>query len=722
MRHGQGFRLLSRTKSHRKALLRTLVTQLLKHGRIRTTVAKAKEARKYADKMITHGKKGAVANRRQAERFVREKAVIDHLFTELADRYTERNGGYTRVVRCGHRRGDGADMAILELVDREGEVRPPRTVYARTDLPDDASLLSAGAWPAAAMAAGDIGAPPAFSDFRQAKDAGHATRTEWRRAELAARGVPVPEGTDGAVVREQLHAVDPMNPALDTWRRKRAAEALAEAREARAANPGPDGGAHRHRYPYQALLDRFVAHFGLVDDEGIRVTDPITREEAHKALSRHRNSIEPAVVRVLAEQADLSLEEAATAVRKEGEVISKRGNVQEEGTVTIEFGPLADIVEARAAAAVEVADLAGYPRDELRSDAARATPREVADAYKEARRVDARHADRPLGSVSVHAASTAPWAAELRTRFITSVDPALDEAALIRKLRDVDPVRGQLAALAHELDPTGELGLTATLGGLKKPEVNLEAGEGLGLDGIRRKLFADLGVPKSWTGVHNEDLALLKHREARRLLAQGKVASGSPEHQMKRMGPWLRMICKPGKRGKMAAKFAEEPKFRRMGQERQEAKLLVRDEEPTFMTAGGPTKIGSEWRRVGTGKDGRARFQKMKPYLRGGLGLDDEYAVEFAPNGRPRETPRSAKEARAAAKAALRPWDEIPVMAMDATERRYFESLNAAFDDATRGADFDYKTDAVEKARAAIGLDPLLLVNGDGQQPPRAAQ
>ena len=123
MRHRQGFRLLSRRNKHRRALLRTLVTQLLKHGRIRTTVAKAKEARKFADKMITHGKKGAVANRRQAERFVREKAVIDHLFTELADRYTERNGGYCRVLKAGFRYGDMAPMAIIELVDRDVDAK-----------------------------------------------------------------------------------------------------------------------------------------------------------------------------------------------------------------------------------------------------------------------------------------------------------------------------------------------------------------------------------------------------------------------------------------------------------------------------------------------------------------------------------------------------------------------------------------------------------------------
>ena len=117
MRHGVAGRKLSRTSAHREALIENLVTALLRHERIRTTVAKAKEARRTAEKMITLGKTGTLHARRVAAKTVRDKEVLQKLFGPLAERYAARPGGYTRIVRAGTRVGDAAPMAILELVD-----------------------------------------------------------------------------------------------------------------------------------------------------------------------------------------------------------------------------------------------------------------------------------------------------------------------------------------------------------------------------------------------------------------------------------------------------------------------------------------------------------------------------------------------------------------------------------------------------------------------------
>lgn len=117
MRHGVAGRKLSRNSAHREALIENLVTALLRHERIRTTVAKAKEARRTAEKMITHGKAGTLHARRVAGETLRDKEVLQKLFGPLAERYAARAGGYTRIVRAGVRVGDAAPMAILELVD-----------------------------------------------------------------------------------------------------------------------------------------------------------------------------------------------------------------------------------------------------------------------------------------------------------------------------------------------------------------------------------------------------------------------------------------------------------------------------------------------------------------------------------------------------------------------------------------------------------------------------
>ncbi len=119
MRHQKAGRKLNKNGPHRKALFRNMVTSLLNHERIQTTDAKAKELRGLADRMITLGKRGDLHARRQALSVIRDKEVAAKLFGELADRYRDRPGGYTRVIKLGHRAGDAAPQAMIELVDRE---------------------------------------------------------------------------------------------------------------------------------------------------------------------------------------------------------------------------------------------------------------------------------------------------------------------------------------------------------------------------------------------------------------------------------------------------------------------------------------------------------------------------------------------------------------------------------------------------------------------------
>ena len=118
MRHRKIGRQLSRNSSHRKATLQSLSVALIKHGAIKTTVAKAKELRRVTEPLITRAKNDSVHNRRTAFSRLRDKEVVGILFNDLGPRYKERPGGYTRIIKCGYRAGDNAPMAFIELVDR----------------------------------------------------------------------------------------------------------------------------------------------------------------------------------------------------------------------------------------------------------------------------------------------------------------------------------------------------------------------------------------------------------------------------------------------------------------------------------------------------------------------------------------------------------------------------------------------------------------------------
>ena len=122
MRHMKSGRKLNRTSSHRQAMFKNMAASLIKHELIRTTLPKAKELRRVAEPLITLAKVDGVANRRLAFARLRDKEAVGKLFSELGPRYTERPGGYLRILKCGNRVGDNAPMAYVELVDRPDAV------------------------------------------------------------------------------------------------------------------------------------------------------------------------------------------------------------------------------------------------------------------------------------------------------------------------------------------------------------------------------------------------------------------------------------------------------------------------------------------------------------------------------------------------------------------------------------------------------------------------
>ncbi len=119
MRHKLKHRILNRTASHRTAMFENMANSLLKHEQVKTTLPKAKELRPFVERLITLGKKGGLHNRRQAYAVLRDNAMTSKLFDTLAKRYGSRAGGYIRILKAGHRHGDAAPMAIIELVDRD---------------------------------------------------------------------------------------------------------------------------------------------------------------------------------------------------------------------------------------------------------------------------------------------------------------------------------------------------------------------------------------------------------------------------------------------------------------------------------------------------------------------------------------------------------------------------------------------------------------------------
>lgn len=133
MRHGISQRKLSRKSGHRKALFRNMSAALIKHEQILTTLPKAKELRPYIEKLITLAKRGGLSNRRLAMSRLGDETQLKKLFDELAERYGDRNGGYTRIIKAGYRDSDSAQMAIIEFVDRDEDAKGQDSGPVMTD-------------------------------------------------------------------------------------------------------------------------------------------------------------------------------------------------------------------------------------------------------------------------------------------------------------------------------------------------------------------------------------------------------------------------------------------------------------------------------------------------------------------------------------------------------------------------------------------------------------
>ena len=133
MRHGNGYRKLGVTSTHRRAMFANMAVALIKHEQIKTTLPKAKELRPVVEKLITLGKKGGLANRRRAIAEIRDEKMVEKLFTTLADRYRSRTGGYCRVLKAGFRYGDMAALAMIELMDRDPDAKGQDSGPVQTD-------------------------------------------------------------------------------------------------------------------------------------------------------------------------------------------------------------------------------------------------------------------------------------------------------------------------------------------------------------------------------------------------------------------------------------------------------------------------------------------------------------------------------------------------------------------------------------------------------------
>jgi large subunit ribosomal protein L17 len=150
MRHLKAGRKLGRSSSHRDSLYRNLVAALLSHDRIKTTDEKAKEIRRFADRMVTLGKTGTLAARRRAVAYVRDQKAVQRLFSDIAERFKDRPGGYTRIVKLGTRAGDAASMSLIELTGTSESVEPakkrrgPRRAKAGEAAPQKGARAAAG--------------------------------------------------------------------------------------------------------------------------------------------------------------------------------------------------------------------------------------------------------------------------------------------------------------------------------------------------------------------------------------------------------------------------------------------------------------------------------------------------------------------------------------------------------------------------------------------------
>ena len=188
-----GTRKLGRPTAHRVAMLRGIVTLLLENGQIETTLARAKEVRSMAEKMITLGKKNTLASRRAALAYITKESVVTKLFTEIAPSYADRNGGYTRILKLGNRRGDAAEMAIVALVkDEKAAQTAPATTATETPKAEATEAASAEKAPAKKPAAKKTTAKKADGESASAAKKPAAKKTTTAKKAAAADGEAAP--------------------------------------------------------------------------------------------------------------------------------------------------------------------------------------------------------------------------------------------------------------------------------------------------------------------------------------------------------------------------------------------------------------------------------------------------------------------------------------------------------------------------------------------------
>ena len=189
MRHNIDHKKLGRTAAHRKAMLSNMVTSLFERERITTTTVKAKEAKRLAEKLITFARKGDLAARRHVARTVKDPVVLRKLFDDIAPRYVERPGGYTRVLKTGIRKGDAAQTAILELVGKDdkprGKKKSSRKTYHKVDIPESPVI--------AAKKAAEKAAKTAAAEAKAVEEAAKKAEEEAAAAEAAVEEAPAEE-------------------------------------------------------------------------------------------------------------------------------------------------------------------------------------------------------------------------------------------------------------------------------------------------------------------------------------------------------------------------------------------------------------------------------------------------------------------------------------------------------------------------------------------------
>jgi len=192
MRHNIDHKKLGRTASHRKAMLSNMVTSLFERERIETTTVKAKEAKRLAEKMITFARKGDLSARRHVARTVKDPVVLRKLFDDIAPRYADRPGGYTRVLKTGVRKGDAAQTAILELVGKDdkprGKKKTTRKTHHKVEIPESPVIAAKKAAEAAAKAEAD--------EVKAAEEAAKKAEEEAAAAEAAAEEAVEPEAEE----------------------------------------------------------------------------------------------------------------------------------------------------------------------------------------------------------------------------------------------------------------------------------------------------------------------------------------------------------------------------------------------------------------------------------------------------------------------------------------------------------------------------------------------